>query len=183
MEPFGGALALIAERVPGLEIVLPAVARLRAEIDAAVANWPVKPAIVMGEEAKLAAFRRADAALAASGTVTLELALAGVPMAVAYRADRLVRLLKPLLIAPSIVLPNLILGANVIPEFVNKNSQPGQLADAVVPLLSDTPARRNQLEAFARLDRIMATDGLAADLAACEVIATIARKRAPFAAA
>ena len=74
-----------------------------------------------GEDDKFAAFKLARAALAASGTVTLELALAGTPMVVAYRADPIASSMRFLLIAHSVVLPNLILGENVFPELLNKD--------------------------------------------------------------
>jgi lipid-A-disaccharide synthase len=175
MAPFGAALALIAERHGDLEVVLPAVPRLREEIAAGVAGWPVRPAVVAGEGEKFAAFRRAHAALAASGTVTLELALSGVPMAVGYRVDPLVRLLKkPLFLARSIVLPNLVLDQNAIPEFIDRDCTPARLADAVLPLLRDTPERQAQVAAFRRLDALMATPGgTPAELAASAVVTAI----------
>jgi lipid-A-disaccharide synthase len=177
MAPFGAALALIAERHGDLDIVLPAVPRLREEIEARLASWPVRPRLVSGEREKLAAFRRAHAALAASGTVTLELALSGVPMAVAYRVDPLVRVLKPLFVARSIVLPNLVLDENAIPEFIDRDCRPDRLAGAVLPLLRDTPVRRAQLDAFARLDGLMATrGGKPAELAASAVVAVLAKR-------
>ena len=79
MDRFGETVALIADAKPGVEIVLPAVPALADEIRERAAGWKYPPAIVVGEEAKLAAFRRANAALAASGTVTLGYALARVP--------------------------------------------------------------------------------------------------------
>ncbi len=93
MAPFGETVRRIAGAWPGVEVLLPAVAHLRQEIEQSAALWPVRPRIVLGEAEKFAAFRRAHAALAASGTVTLELGLAGVPAVVAYRVDAVVRLL------------------------------------------------------------------------------------------
>jgi lipid-A-disaccharide synthase len=177
MAPFGAAVALIARQVAKVEIVLPAVDRLRGEIEAGVASWPVRPTIVAGEAAKLAAFRRAHAALAASGTVTLELALSGVPMAVAYRLDPLVRPLKWMLLARSVVLANLVLDDDVIPEFIDRDCVPERLAAAVVPLLRESPTRAAQLVAFARLDGLMATPAPPADLAADAVIDMLQRRR------
>ena len=152
---FGEAVAQVARGVPDLDVVLPAVADLAGEIRARVASWPVKPRIVTGEAAKLAAFRSARAAFAASGTVTLELALAGVPMAVAYRVSPLETWLRFVVTVPSIVLPNLILGENAIPEFLQSACRPEALAEALLPLLRDSPARDAQLAAFARLDALM----------------------------
>ncbi len=152
---FGEAVGRVAERVPGLDVVLPAVADRAEEIRARVASWPVAPRIVTGEAAKLAAFRSARAALAASGTVTLELALSGVPMAVAYRVSPLETWLRFVVKVPSIVLPNLILGDNAIPEFLQDACTADALAAALLPLLGDTPARAAQVAAFARLDAAM----------------------------
>jgi lipid-A-disaccharide synthase len=155
LEPFGQTLALLAQRGHDLDVVLPAVGHLEAEIRQATASWPVTPRIVLGEPGKLAAFRSARAALAASGTVTLELALAGVPMVVAYRFSWMEDALKFLVKVPSIVLPNLILGENAIPELLQEASTPEALADALDPLLGDTPQRSAQLAALARLDALM----------------------------
>ncbi len=152
---FGEAVGRVADRVGGLDVVLPAVADLADEIRARVASWRVAPRVVTGEDAKLAAFRRARAALAASGTVTLELALSGVPMAVAYRVSPLETWLRFVVKVPSIVLPNLILGENVVPEFLQHACTPDALADALVPLLGDTPARAAQVAGFDRLDAAM----------------------------
>ncbi|WP_237480069.1 lipid-A-disaccharide synthase [Lichenibacterium dinghuense] len=167
---FGEAVGLIARRVPDLDVVLPAVADRADEIRARVASWPVVPRVVLGEAAKLAAFRTARAALACSGTVTLELALSGVPMAVAYRVSPFETWLRFVVKVPSIVLPNLILGDNAIPEFLQDACTAEALAGAVAPLLGDTPARAAQAEAFARLDRAMriapgaTPSGVAADI-------------------
>ena len=152
---FGAAVARVAEAVPGLDVVLPAVTDLADDIRARVATWPVAPRVVTGEAAKLAAFRGARAALAASGTVTLELALAGVPMAVAYRVSPFETWLRFVVKVPSIVLPNLILGENAIPEFLQQACTAEALSAALVPLLGDTPERAAQCEAFARLDAAM----------------------------
>jgi lipid-A-disaccharide synthase len=177
MAPFGAAVGIIAEDVRDLDIVLPAVPRLREEIEAALADWPVRPRLVSGEPEKLAAFRRAHAALAASGTATLELALSGVPMAVAYRVDPLVRLGKPWFLARSIVLPNLVLDQNVIPEFIDRDCTPERLAAALRPLLEDSPERNAQLAAFRRLDGLMATaGGTPAELAAAVVVRVLGER-------
>jgi lipid-A-disaccharide synthase len=155
MARFGKTVALVVQGGMPVEVVLPAVAPLAEEIGARAADWPVKPTIVVGEAAKYAAFRRAHAALAASGTVTVELALAGVPMVVAYRVDVFLRTFKWLLAAHSIVLANLILGENAIPEYLDGDATPEKLAAALAPLLSDTPDRRRQLAAFDEIERRM----------------------------
>ena len=137
-------------------MVLPTLPHILEQVTAATAKWPVRPRIVVGVEEKHAAFRAARAALAASGTVTLELGLAQVPMVAAYRVvpweGLLFRLLTRL---KTVILANLVLGENVVPEFLQRDCTPDRLAAALVPLLRDTPERRRQLEAFARLERIM----------------------------
>lgn len=156
MEPFGAALALLKERsTRPFEVTIPAVSHVADEIRARAESWSVKPRIVEGEAAKWAAFRQADAALAASGTVTLELGLAGVPMVVAYRVSKLEEVLKYLIKAPSIVLTNLVLGENVIPELIQWDCTPEKLAGALLPLLSDTAERQRQIDAFGKLDTLM----------------------------
>ena len=109
-----------------------------------------------GEQEKYAAFRRARAALAASGTVTLELALSGVPMVVGYKISPFETWLRFVVKVPSIVLPNLILGENVIPEFIQGHCTPEALASALRRLLGESVDRARQTAAFARLDAAMA---------------------------
>ena len=88
MPVFGRPLAQVGRTLAEVEVMLPAVTRHRALIERLALDWPVPVRIVTGEAPKYAAFRGARAALAASGTVTLELALAGVPMVVAYKVSR-----------------------------------------------------------------------------------------------
>jgi lipid-A-disaccharide synthase len=177
MAPFGQALALIAREKPGIEVLLPAVSHLASEIETHVAEWPVQPRILLGETEKLAAFRRAHAALAASGTVTLELGLAGVPMVVAYRVDPVARMLKRLFLnVPSIVLTNLVLGENAVPEFLDEDGSPSTLSRETLALLSDTPARMAQLDALQRLQAAMRIgDELPSDRVAAIVLDLAAR--------
>jgi lipid-A-disaccharide synthase len=145
------------------------------EISTRAESWSVKPRIVEGEAAKWAAFRSADAALAASGTVTLELGLSGVPMVVAYRVSKIEEVLKYLIKAPSIVLTNLVLGENVIPELIQWDCTPEKLADALLPLLSDTAERRRQLEAFSKLDDLMRIGAEAPSERAARIVEEVLR--------
>jgi lipid-A-disaccharide synthase len=116
----------------------------------------VAPNLILGEEEKFTAFRLADAALATSGTVTLELALAGTPMVVGYRVELLVAMFSWLLRAHSVVLPNLILGENVFPEFIQGESTPDALSEALLPLLDkQSPERQRQIKALKGLEKRM----------------------------
>jgi len=155
MDDFGAAVAHLAERCGPLEIVLPAVAHLEDRIRAKAASWPIVPRIVLGEAEKYAAFRRARAALAASGTVTLELGLAQVPMVVAYKVSPIETLARFVITASSIVLPNLILDERAIPEFIQEACTPETLCEALAPLVEGGAAREAQVHALARLDALM----------------------------
>ena len=94
--------------------------------------------------------------LAKSGTVTLELGVSGVPMVTAYKmASWEVAIARRLIRVPSVILTNLVLGENVVPEFIQNDCTPDRLAAALTPLLSDSEERRRQIEAFARLDQVM----------------------------
>jgi lipid-A-disaccharide synthase len=179
MAPFGEAVALIQKQHPDLEVILPAVNHLREKIADMAADWPVPPRIVAGEDEKYAAFRKADCALAASGTVTLELALAQVPMVVAYRVEWIGRRFKHLLKVPSIVLANLIIEENVVPEFLDEESDPQTLADQVLSLLEPGDARDRQLAGFRRLDEKMQLPGglSPSDKAAAIVLDVLARSK------
>lgn len=179
MKPFGETLRLIVERHGPVEAILPAVPHLAGEIEKRVADWPVQPEVVVGDEAKDLAFRRAHAALACSGTVSLELALGGVPMVIAYRLEPVLRPFKFMVKIPTVVLANVVLGEQVIPEFLDRRSTPERLADAVLPLLTDTPARHRQVTAFARLDDIMAFDEGAPTVRAAEMVVQLIRGQRP----
>ncbi|ABE62523.1 lipid-A-disaccharide synthase [Nitrobacter hamburgensis X14] len=158
MAVFGETLRTLQLDAGEMDVVLLTMPHLIEKVKAAVASWPLQPRIVVGEQGKQAAFRVARAALTKSGTVTLELALAGVPMVTAYRggaveawiAQRVIR-------TSSVILANLVIGENVIPEFLQENCTPENLAPALREILTDSPLRRRQLKAFAKLDAIMAT--------------------------
>jgi lipid-A-disaccharide synthase len=163
---FGDALGRVAKQHPDLEIVLPTVPHLIDEVAGATIGWPVQPRIVTAEADKHAAFRRARAALAASGTVTLELALAGVPHVAAYRIPLIEGLIlraivrfHPAVKVRSVILANLVLGENVVPEFLQSECTAANLAYALSVALGDSSERRQQEQAFQRLDAILGTDG------------------------
>jgi lipid-A-disaccharide synthase len=153
---FGSAMARVAERFGDIEVLVPAVPRLADTVRAAVASWRVPARVVTDAAEKDEAFRTARAALTKSGTSTLELALAGVPMVAAYKVALIEELAARLFVnVPSVILANLVLGENVVPEFLQRDCTAEHLANALLPLLTDTPERRRQIEEFARLDAIM----------------------------
>jgi len=151
MPIFRDTLVALRDKGQAFSPVLPAVQHLHERIDAEVADWPVKPHVVVGEQEKWAAFARGRAALAASGTVTLELALAGVPMVIGYRLDPVTASLRWLLRIHSVVMANLVIGENAFPEYVHAGCDAETLSEALRPLLGDTPERNAQVEATERV--------------------------------
>jgi lipid-A-disaccharide synthase len=180
MADFGGALARVRQSTGPLSVVLPTLPHIESEVRTLAAVWPEPPTIVIGEQARHAAFRAAHAGLAASGTVTLELALAGVPMVGAYKVSLIEEQLKYLIKVPSILLPNLILSERAIPEKLQKDCSPESLGLALAEIVREGPARSRQLEALSRLDRLMALPdaGAPSAHAARAVLETIAQAKA-----
>jgi lipid-A-disaccharide synthase len=157
---FGQTLKRVTDEHGPLEIVLPTLPHLVDEIAAVTSRWSVQPRIVTTDAEKHAAFRGARAALAASGTVTLELALAGVPHVAAYRIPLTEGLIARMVLqVQTVILPNLVLGEMVVPEFLQTACTAANLAAALSDILGDTPARRRQQDAFKRLDAVLGTDG------------------------
>ncbi|UFZ05998.1 lipid-A-disaccharide synthase [Bradyrhizobium ontarionense] len=178
---FGETLARLRAQGVAFEAVLPTMPHLEAAVRAGVADWPVPPQIIMGEAEKRAAFRSARAALAKSGTVTLELALSGVPMVTAYRVgDVEAFILRRIVNVQSVILANLVIGENVIPEFLQEACTADNLAPVLVDLLSDGPVRARQVDAFDRLDTIMSTGTASPSVRAADIVlATMRGGRRP----
>jgi lipid-A-disaccharide synthase len=180
MSVFGAAIKRLSGRIGPFELILPTVPHIEAQVRESVAGWPVLPKIVVDPSEKWAAFRRARAALAASGTVTLELALAGVPTVAAYRLHfvealvaRAIRLRTRL---PSVILANLVLGENVVPELLQEDCRPEKLAAALAAVVGDTEQRRRQIEGFQRLDQIMKIGGTSPSAKAATLVLETARR-------
>ena len=144
MADFGGALGALQERIGPFTAILPTLPHIEEEVRARAALWPVTPRIVLGEAAKFEAFRTARAGLAASGTVTLELALAGVPLVGAYKVGIVEEQLKFLIKVPSILLPNLILADRTIPEELQRDCNPAKLSADLAAIMRDGPERTAQ---------------------------------------
>jgi lipid-A-disaccharide synthase len=179
MADFGAAIAAAEREAGPFEVVLPTLPHVESDVRALAARWPRPPRIVVGEPEKFAAFRNARAALAASGTVTLELAFAGVPLVGAYKVSSVESLLRPLITLPfSVLLPNLALGEAAIPEFLQGDCQPQALATALAALVSEGPIRSAQLAALDKLDaRMRLDDGRAPSAhAAAATLETIAKR-------
>jgi lipid-A-disaccharide synthase len=172
MQPFGEALTKLIEQGRKFEVVIPVVQSQRGLIERHLSAWPTKPLLVTGEEDKFRAFKLARAALAASGTVTLELALAGTPMVVAYKVGvPTATIVRGLITAPSVVLANLVLDERAVPELLQEHCTPGNIASALAPLLDEGSARSRQLSALARVPpRMRLAQGTPSEAAADVVL-------------
>lgn len=169
-------LRLKADR-PDLEVVIPAAPTVAEMVKAKVAGWARRAHVVEGDEAKLDAMKAATVALACSGTVTLELALAGAPMVVGYRLGKLTHtILKRLIRTPYITLFNIAAQAFVAPEFVQDDCNGPDLAKAVAARLDDPQMRAAQVAAqYAALDK-MGRGGPDPSEAAAEAVLKIVKK-------
>jgi lipid-A-disaccharide synthase len=177
LDVFGATLGRLQTEGRAFELMLPTMPHLEATIREGIANWPVKPRIVVGENEKRAAFRIAHAALAKSGTVTLELALSGIPMVTAYRVSVIEAfILRRAIRVSSVILANLVIGKDVIPEFLQEECTPEKLAPALSELLTDSPLRKQQVEAFVQLDQIMATGNKPPSVLAADIVLATMRK-------
>ncbi|WP_322865784.1 lipid-A-disaccharide synthase [Aquicoccus sp. G2-2] len=151
---FGAAVAKVVAQRPGVTAVIPAAASVAGPLEERVKDWPVRPILLDPRGAvpeefaaeKRAAFRAADAALAVSGTVSLELAAAGTPMVIGYDQGWLSRLLAPFLLkTDTVTLVNLVTQTRVVPEFLLGRCQPGPMAAAVGRLLDAPGEQRAEL--------------------------------------
>jgi len=174
---FGETLGRVAAKAGPLDVVLPTVPHLASHLSELTSRWPIRPRIVVDQAEKFAAFRRARAALAASGTVTLELALAGVPSVAAYRIPTLEGLIlkliwrfHPVIKVRSVILANLVLGEFAIPEFLQRRATADNLAPPLNDILGDTPARQRQIEAFKRLEAVLGAGDLAPSKRAAQAV-------------
>jgi lipid-A-disaccharide synthase len=178
MQPFGDTVAQLKADGHAFRIIIPAMPHVRAQIAAAASNWAVVPTLVEGEDDKFRAFKLARAALAASGTVTLELGLAGVPMVVAYKVDQIAAQLKYFIKAQSMVLANLVIEENAFPEFTQADVNGKTLAASLAPLLSDASARPAQVAALARIPQHLRLARGTPSEAAAEIVLRMAAGRA-----
>ncbi len=173
LEPFRQSIEALERRGHAMRLILPTVAHVREMIEEATAGWNSRPEIVTGATEKYAAFGMADAALAASGTVSLELALARVPTVLCYKADFLGRLLYPMITVWSAALPNLIADRPVVPEFFDHFVRPEMVARHIEQLVRESHTRAAQIEGFDLVRATMKTERPSAAIAAEAVLSHI----------
>ena len=176
---FGGALERLETMVAPFRVAVPTVATVADAVAAGVREWPGRPIVLRGNEAKYDAFAASRAALAASGTVALELALAGVPMVVAYRLSPLTEmLLERVLKVRQVNLVNLLLGRPLVPEHLRRACAPAPLAASLAALIRDERVRSAHLRGYDEAVRRLRGDGTSPSRAAADrVLAILAAHR------
>ncbi len=178
LPPFGETVARLAERRPDLRIAVPTVETVAEEVARVCANWPGAPVIARGAAERYDAFAASRAALAASGTVSLELAMAGLPMALAYKVTPLTAVLaRRLLKVNAVGLPNLLLGRKIAPEFIQENCRAELLVPALDSLLDDEGARAAQRSGLAEAVERLGAGGEAPSLRAARAILDLIEAR------
>lgn len=175
-KPFGEIIAVLAERGDNFRVVMPTVPHVAPLLSELTANWTVRPEILEGADKKWAAFAQADAAIAASGTVLLELALAGVPVISCYHTDMIFTFMQRFITTWSAALPNIIADRAIVPEFYNESIRPSMLARYVEGLIADSAQRQAQLAGFDDVRALMATPRPSGDIAAEVVLRMINEK-------
>lgn len=167
---FAATVRLLQQKLPNLEVVLP-LAGLFAPHDLLLYFKDIPHLRLAQGEEKFALLQSCDAALTKSGTSNLELACLGLPHVVAYKiGDMTFRVLKKLVRAPYISPVNLVAGAAIVPEFLQQRAYPSNLANALLPLLSNTALRQTQRAGLEKVCHALTTEGKAPADRAAEVV-------------
>lgn len=174
----GDAMRELLARNGALRFVLPTVPRREALVREVIAGWPVKPEVIVGDEGKWRAFSQSDAAIAASGTVILELALAGVPSVSVYQTDWIIKLLASRIKVWTAALPNLIADYCVVPEYIDHTLRAGSLTRWAERLSVDTLQRQAMIEGFDLVQRRLTPEVPAGEAGARILLETL-RKKSP----
>jgi lipid-A-disaccharide synthase len=175
---FGEAVRRLAAAFPTLRLVIPTVPNVRPLVEAATRAWALPVVVVDGADAKRDAFAASRAALAASGTVALELAMARLPAVIAYRVNPLTGFLAERLVkVPYVNLVNLLLDREAVPELLLERCTPEALESAIARLLADDAARAGQIAAYAEALALLGKDGAPPSLRAADVVLDVIAER------
>ncbi|WPE20259.1 lipid-A-disaccharide synthase [Shinella zoogloeoides] len=174
---FGEMAAELSARHAGMRFLLPTVPRQEALVRRLTADWPNPPQITITTEEKWQAFSDADAAIAASGTVILELALARVPVVSTYRFDWIANIFLRRVKVWTAAIPNLIADYAVVPEYLNEQVRPGVLTRWFERLSADTTERRAMLEGYDLVHARMQTERPPGETGAAVILDLLATKK------
>ncbi|HVZ68582.1 MAG TPA: lipid-A-disaccharide synthase [Rhizomicrobium sp.] len=173
---FRDAVREVARRVPNLVTILPTVPHVASRVRAAVEDWPTEIHVIESDNDKFAAFDAANVALAASGTVTTELALSRTPFVSAYRVGAVTYALgRWLFKLPYFTLVNLLLERKAVPEFLQAAASPENLANAVITLFQDDGAAGRQIVDLEEATRRLGQGGERPSLRAARAIVDFVR--------
>jgi len=177
---FGATLALLVRDIPNLVPVVPVSPAVAETVQLAASAWPLRPVIVTDLADKHDAYAAASAALTKSGTSTLELALAGVPMAVTYRVNAMSAwMARRMIRVRHVAMVNLLAGREVVPELLQQNCRPDKLAAIVRQMLYDPAMAAAQRAAFGALLEGLHPPGETPSAAAArEILAVLDRAKA-----
>jgi len=171
MPVFRETMARLQLDIPNLVPVLAAAPGIAEAAAAMTADWPVEPIIVRGEAERYDAFAAAKAALTKSGTSTLELAMAGVPMAVTYRVNPISgSIARRVIKVKYVAMINLLAGRELVPELLQQDCKPEKLAATLRTLLSDPAAASAQRSGFAPALNTLHTPGTTPSEAAAAAV-------------
>lgn len=175
---FGETVHRLAAAFPDLRLVIPTVPNVQPLVEAAARAWALPALVVDGAEEKRDAFAASRAALAASGTVALELAMARLPAVIAYRVNPLTGFLAERLVkVPYVNLVNLLLDREAVPELLLERCTPEALESAIARLLADDAARASQIAAYAEALALLGKDGAPPSLRAADVVLEVIAER------
>lgn len=173
---FGEAATELSTRNPGMRFLLPTVPRQEALVRRLTAGWPVQPEITTTPEEKWRAFIEADGAIAASGTVILELALARVPVLSTYRFDWLANFFLRRIKVWTAAIPNIIADYVIVPEYLNDQVRAGTLLRIFERLSAETTEQRAMLEGYDLVYERMQTARPPGETGAAVVLDLLAKK-------
>jgi lipid-A-disaccharide synthase len=168
----------LLRRFPDLTLVLPAAELVAEAVEAATRSWPVKVTVLRGMDEKYDALAASDVALAASGTVALELAMAQLPAVIAYKMNAITDWLARRIVRARFVnLVNITLGRLVVPELLLEECTPERLSSALAHLLTDAAAREAQIAGYREGLERLGQGGVAPSLRAADVVLAVMETR------
>jgi lipid-A-disaccharide synthase len=168
----------IARKFPDARIVVPTVSKVVDTVTDEMKSWPLDPIIVATDQERHDAFAAADCALAASGTVSLELAIAGVPHVIAYQVNAVTGwIAKRLIKIDTVTIVNLVLGTKLIPEFLQDKCKAKKIIPVLENLMADSPERAAQIDGFDKACTMLGFgDRPPSEKAAEQILKIIAKK-------